>query len=85
MSPHEPGLREALFALEFRGGGPSRVTLVGVVPSDSATLSIGLSEPVRAAVPDALAETVRQLATLGVRARERVPPRAPDLWWERHA
>ena len=83
MSPHEPGLREALFLLEFRGGAPADVRLVGVVPADSHTLEVGLSPAVRAAIPAALAETLRQLAALGVTATRRDPPCAPDLWWER--
>lgn len=83
MSPHEPGLREALFTLEFTGGAPAEVRLVGVVPSDSETLEIGLSEAVRAAVPRAIEETLRQLASLGVTATRRDPGAAPDLWWER--
>jgi len=58
MSPHEPGLREALFLLEFRGGAPADVRLVGVVPADSHTLEVGLSPAVRAAIPAALAETL---------------------------
>ena len=83
-SPHEPGLREALFTLEFRGGAPREVRLVGVIPA-AVELAVGLSPPVRDAVPAALAEVVRQLARLGVPARERPVPLAPDLWWERTA
>jgi hydrogenase maturation protease len=85
MSPHEPGLREALFTMQFRGAAPAEVRLVGVVPEDAHTLAIGLSGPVRAAVPAALSETLRQLAALGVTPTERVPPAQPDLWWERGA
>jgi hydrogenase maturation protease len=85
MSPHEPGLREALFTLEFRGGAPREVRLVGVIPGDGQTLGIGLSAPVRAAVPAAVDEALRQLAGLGVAAAPRVPPAEPDLWWERGA
>ncbi len=81
-SPHEPGLREALFALEFRGGSPGDVRLVGVIPAE-VELEVGLSPPVRAAVPAALEEVVRHLAALGAPARPRPVPRDPDLWWER--
>ncbi len=83
-SPHEPGLREALFTLEFRGTGPAQVRLVGVVPA-FVEMEVGLSPAVRAAVPAALAEVVRHLAELGVAARERPAPLAPDVWWERAA
>ena len=46
-SPHEPGLREALFALEFRGGAPREVRLVGVIPGP-VELEVGLSAAVEA-------------------------------------
>ncbi len=81
-SPHEPGLREALFTLEFRGGAPREVRLVGVVPSSVAP-ELGLSPPVREAVPATLARVVEELGLLGVSVHERPDPRAPDLWWER--
>jgi hydrogenase maturation protease len=81
-SPHEPGLREALFTLEFRGGAPREVVLVGVVPG-RVEMEVGLSPPVRAALPAALDEVLRQLAALGVPATRRVIPREPDVWWER--
>jgi hydrogenase maturation protease len=81
-SPHEPGLREALFTLEFSGGAPRDVRLVGVIPG-LVEMDVGLSPPVRAALEPALASLVAQLASLGVAARPRPEPRAPDLWWER--
>jgi hydrogenase maturation protease len=81
-SPHEPGLREALFTLEFQGRGPREVRLVGVVPSSVKT-EVGLSPAVRASVPAALARVVRELELLGVEVRERQEPRPPDIWWER--
>jgi hydrogenase maturation protease len=81
-SPHEPGLREALFTLEFRGGSPGEVRLVGVIPA-IVEMEVGLSPPVRAAVPAALDAVLRQLAALGAPATPRARPRAPDLWWER--
>jgi hydrogenase maturation protease len=83
-SPHEPGLREALFALEFRGGGPREVRLVGVIPG-SVELEVGLSPAVEAALPAVLETAVGELAALGAPARLRAIPDVPDLWWERHA
>jgi hydrogenase maturation protease len=82
MSPHEPGVREALMNAEFMGVAPKVVRLVGVIPGSVAT-GIGLSEAVRAAVPLAVARVVRELEALGVRAVERTPPGTPDLWWEK--
>jgi hydrogenase maturation protease len=81
-SPHEPGLREALHTLEFRGGGPREVRLVGVIPAQ-VEMEVGLSPPVRAAVEPALEALTEQLASLGVALRPRHDARLPDLWWER--
>jgi hydrogenase maturation protease len=82
MSPHEPGLREALMNAEFIGGAPPVATLVGVVPSGT-SFGIGLSAPVRAAVPLAVERVVAELRALGVEADRRDPPLSPDLWWEK--
>ncbi len=82
LSPHEPGVREALLNADFMGVAPRVVRLVGVVPASVAT-GIALSPEVRAAVPAAVAQVLRELESLGVRASERLPPAEPDLWWER--
>jgi hydrogenase maturation protease len=82
LSPHEPGVREALLNADFMGVTPGTVRLVGVLPAQVET-GIGLSGAVRAAVPVAVERVASELATLGVVLRERNPPREPDLWWER--
>ncbi len=82
MSPHEPGVREALMNADFMGVTPGIVRLVGVVPARTDT-GIGLSPEVRAAVPAAVAAVTAELAALGIAPRERQPPRDPDLWWEK--
>ncbi|HEY6104407.1 MAG TPA: hydrogenase maturation protease, partial [Anaeromyxobacteraceae bacterium] len=82
MSPHEPGLREALLTMEFAGGGPRQVRLLGVVPAGVET-GAGLSEAVRAAVPGLVEAVVAELASLGAPPRRRDRPAEPDLWWER--
>jgi hydrogenase maturation protease len=82
VSPHEPGVREALLNAEFMGVTPPAVRLVGVLPSATAT-GIGLSPEVRAAVPGAVDAVVRELAALGVTLAARTAPREPDLWWEK--
>ena len=82
LGPHDSALKDALFALEFAGSAPTEVVLVGVIPK-SVTKGTGLSLVVRAAYPAVEAETLRQLARLGVTARRRARPRDPDLWWEK--
>jgi hydrogenase maturation protease len=81
LTPHDPGLKEALFSLELEGSSHPEVLLVGTIPGQVVT-GIGLSEPVRRAVELAEAEVLRELERLGVPARKRVRTSAPDLWWE---
>jgi hydrogenase maturation protease len=52
ISPHEPTINDALIVLDFAGGAPKEVVLVGIVPH---TLDGGmtLSAAVAAAVPRA--------------------------------
>ena len=82
MSPHDPGLKETLLSLEFAGRGPREVLLVGVVPERTGQ-GVGMSDPVRAALPAVHAEILRELERLGVPAIPRRAPRPPDIWWER--
>lgn len=82
LSPHDPGLKEALLTVAFAGDGPSEVLLIGVVPG-KVTTGIGLTAAVRAAVPGAVAEVVRELGRLGAPACSRPSQSPPDLWWER--
>jgi hydrogenase maturation protease len=82
VSPHDPGLKEALLSLEFAGHGPREVLLVGVVPGRTGQ-GVGISDPVRAALPAVHAEILRELERLGVPAIPRRAPLPPDIWWER--
>ena len=82
MSPHEPGVREALLNADFMGVTPPVVRLVGVIPARTDT-GIGLSAEVRAGIPAAVERVAAELRALGVSVVDRVPPREPDLWWER--
>ncbi len=82
VSPHEPGVREALLNADFMGVTPALVRLVGVIPARTET-GIGLSPEVRAAIPAAVERVAAELRALGVPVDERRPPREPDLWWER--
>jgi hydrogenase maturation protease len=70
ISPHEPSINDALIVLDFAGGAPAEVVLVGVVPQ---TLDggIALSAPVARAVPLAAEAVVAELAKRGVAAWRR--------------
>jgi len=81
VSPHDPGLAEALFSLDFAGCAPRQVTLVGVVAGTVAT-GIGLTPALRAAVPVASEEIAGRLAWLGLRPLRRAGA-ATHPWWER--
>jgi hydrogenase maturation protease len=61
ISPHEPTINDALIVLDFAGGAPKDVVLVGVVPQ---TLDGGmtLSPAVAGAVPRAAQAVMGELA-----------------------
>lgn len=82
LSPHEPGVREALQNAELMGVAPRTARLVAVIPRSVET-GIALSAPVRAAVPAAVAKVAEELKALGVPLVRRDPPAPPDLWWEK--
>jgi len=71
-SPHDPGVKEALWTLELAGRGPREVILVGVVPA-STNMSLSLTRPVRDAIPHALEAIVGALASFGLRVVGRSP------------
>lgn len=81
VSPHDPGLKEALLTLELSDASPAWVTLVGVIPQGTDT-GTGLSEPVRNAVPDACRRVVEELSRWGLDAEPFETPRTPEIWWE---
>jgi hydrogenase maturation protease len=81
LSPHDPGLLEALDMLELGGEGPREVVLVGVVPQRCG-VGPGLSEVARGAVDEAMAAVVEHLGSLGVKVKRREEPLAADIWWE---
>ncbi|HZR25663.1 MAG TPA: HyaD/HybD family hydrogenase maturation endopeptidase [Vicinamibacterales bacterium] len=59
-SPHDPGVKEALWTLELAGRGPKEVTLIGVVP-ESVELTTDLSDTVREKIPVAMEAIARAL------------------------
>jgi hydrogenase maturation protease len=83
MSPHEPGLRDALLTMELHGGGPADVTLWGAIPG-SIEMGTSLTDAVRGSVPKIIEGLLGDLRRLGVEVRKRETPRDPDIWWERY-
>jgi len=81
VSPHDPGVQEALLTAEFAGRGPRELLLVGAVPETTA-MAVRLSPALRGAVPMAVAEVLRELERLGRPAAPRSAPRPPHIWWE---
>lgn len=79
---HDPAMKEALLTVAAAGRGPSRVTLIGVIPEWIAT-GVVLSPQVQSAVGRAMASIVLSLESLGVRLVPRAQPHAPDVWWSR--
>jgi hydrogenase maturation protease len=80
-NPHQPSLVDTLFFLELQDMAPREVLLVGVVPERYDT-GAPLSEPVRRAVPKAVARVRAERERLGRPAVPRAAPRTPDIWWE---
>jgi hydrogenase maturation protease len=83
LSPHDPGLTEALLSLDFAGVAPKDVVLIGVVPG-KVEKGVGLTPRVRESVAAAADEVIASLRALHLAPRRRYgPPSAP--WWERPA
>lgn len=82
-SPHDPGLKETLLALELHGLSPTHVLVVGVIPGETG-YEPRLTDAVRGAVPGAVDAVLAELERLGVPATPRTEPTEPDIWWERN-
>ncbi len=80
MSPHEPGLREALMATEFSDSSPDEILLVGVVPETTGQ-GTALTDAVQNAVPAVTETVLAELERLGCPAVRRDPPLELDIWW----
>ena len=81
MSPHEPGLREALMATELTDCSPQEILLIGVVPEGTGQ-GTRLSRTVGDAVPKVVEAVVEELGRLGRPPVPRDPPAEPEIWWE---
>ncbi len=82
LSPHDPGLKECLLALELISQSPPEVMLVGAI-TESVDTAVGLSAAVRAGLPAVEAAVLAELDRLGLPARAKAQPGEPDLWWEK--
>ena len=80
-SPYEPGVRNLVLTLEFTGGAPRCVWVLGAQP-ESVELNGGISESLRPALRTAVAEVVALAESLGAAPRERSPRRDEPPWWE---
>jgi hydrogenase maturation protease len=64
VGPHDPGVKDALHALEFAGRAPREVVVIGVVPGRT-ELDLSLTPPVAAAIPRVVAEIRATLERFG--------------------
>lgn len=80
LSPHDPGLGEALLKADFAGEGPGEAAMIGIVPARIA-LGTELSAEVAAALPAAAAALVAELARLGHAVRRRERPEPIEAFW----
>jgi len=81
MSPHAFGLKSHLLTLEFGGGAPREVFVVGAIPAD-VELRSGLTPALKAAVPAVLEALLQLLSRLGAAPALRAEPLPLRLWWD---
>jgi hypothetical protein len=74
VGPLDPGVKEALHALEFAGRAPREVALIGVVP-ESAAMSLQLAPTIQAAVRTAVVAIEITLARFGTSVERRPLPK----------
>jgi hydrogenase maturation protease len=79
VSPHDPGVKETLLALEFAGRAPRDVELIGIVPAVT-TMGIELTPPVAAAVPTAVLAILGSLERAGAAFGPRPSRLAGEPW-----
>jgi hydrogenase maturation protease len=83
LSPHDPGVKEALLTVAAAGRGPRHVLMIGVIPEWIAT-GVDLSPSVRSAIAPVIGVALSELERFGHHLHLRALPRQPDTWWERH-
>lgn len=80
LTPHQPGLREALMATELTDASPDELILIGVVPA-SVEQGTTLSQPVQAAVETVVDLVLAELGRHGIEPSAARPLRQPNHWW----
>jgi len=84
ITPHTPGIGEALATLSFEGTAPSSVTVIGVIP-EQVSAGTEMTEAVNRAIPMMASIAVIELEALGFSVPRSAEPRALALWWARTA
>ena len=80
VNPHDPGLCEALMALEFAEQGPRDFRLVAARP-ERVERGPGLSEKIQLAIAGATQEVLAVLAEWGAHPVARAMPSTDPPWW----
>jgi hydrogenase maturation protease len=80
VSPHDPGLKEALLALEFDGRAPGEVVLLGAIPEQT-DMGTTLTPPLQAAARALVDDVLEELRRRGIAPRLRETPRTDRPWW----
>lgn len=84
MDPHSPALVDALLSANLFGVAPPEVLLIGIQPH-SLDVGCNLSQPVQAALDQAVTEVLRELKRLGVQPQCRQVPAERAIWWTEQA
>lgn len=80
-SPYEPAVRNLFLTLEFTGGAPRDLWVLGAMV-ESVELIGRLTDRVQAALPGAVDEVLRILRSLGVEPAPREPRPVVKPFWE---
>jgi hydrogenase maturation protease len=79
--PHDPGVKECIFTLEFAGRAPEHVTVVGAVPAECC-MSLELTPPLSAVVPSAADAIAEALLDHGDTVTLRAASETMSPWWQ---
>lgn len=79
--PHSPALSDMMLRAEFTGIGPKDAVLVGIT-AKACEYYTPISDVVKAAIPAAIEEVLRQAEKLGVHHSRKAHPTAPAIWWD---